>query len=64
MRKLRVGQGYSQQEIAKAIHVTSRTIMRWEMDEVEPTLGDPLRNLASFLRVTPGYLLTGDKEDE
>jgi len=64
MRKLRIGQGYSQQEIARAVHVTSRTIQRWEADEAEPYLGEPLRGLASFLRVTPGFLLTGDKEDE
>ena len=64
MRKLRIGQGYSQQEIARAIQVTPRTITRWETDEVEPTLGEPLRSLSAFLRVTPGFLLTGDKEDE
>jgi transcriptional regulator with XRE-family HTH domain len=62
MRKLRIGQGYSQQEIARAVRVNPRTVVRWEMDESEPTLGEPLRNLAAFLRVTPGFLLNGEEE--
>lgn len=62
IRRLRIEQGFSQNEMARAARVSPRTVTRWETGQSEPQLGPPLRNLAAFLRVTPGYLWTGTKE--
>lgn len=62
IRRLRVSQGYSQAELARAIGVTTRTVTRWETGQGEPQVGPPLRHLAAFLRVTPAAIWNGEEE--
>ena len=62
MKALRIRSGYSQAEVARAIGVSTRTLTNWETGKSLPPLGSGLRNLAAFLRVSPGYLVNG-KED-
>jgi transcriptional regulator with XRE-family HTH domain len=62
LRAVRIDQGWSQSEAAKAAGVTSRTYSAWENDGVVPPPGPALRGIAFLLRVRPGWLLTGQPD--
>lgn len=63
LRKLRLMQGWSQRELADETEgrISSRTIRAWEAGENLPWPGPQLRAVAWVLRVSPGYLLMGEK---
>lgn len=49
LKYLRVSKGYTQDEVGEAIHVSGRTVRRWEYGKNEPSLSD-LAAAARFLR--------------
>ena len=53
--------GYSQEDLAKILHVTRRTVSRWEQNSSKPN-GDELTRLATLMGVTEDELLS-DEDD-
>ena len=49
--------GYSQEDLARILDVTRRTVSRWEQNSSKPN-GDELKRLATLLGVTEDELLT------
>lgn len=62
LRVLREEEGLSREKAAAAVHITSRTLQRYENDEREPTASIILA-LARYFGVTTDYLL-GNSEEE
>jgi len=62
--KARTARGYSQTELAKAAGVSSQAVNQWESGETKTIKSGPLHRAASFLRVSPDWLLTGRGEME
>lgn len=61
LRTSHAGTGVSQEELAKAIHVTPNTISRWETATYKPDLDD-LEKLARFFHVSLLDLLPDDAQ--
>ena len=53
--------GYSQEDLAKILHVTRRTVSRWEQNSSKPN-GDELTRLATLMGVTEDELLSDEDE--
>ena len=56
LRVLREGEGLSREKAAAAVHITSRTLQRYENDEREPT-APTIVALADLFGVSADYLL-------
>ena len=56
LRELRMAHGVTQAQLAKALGVASRTILRWEAGEQDPNLTD-LRRLAVYFGVSVASLV-------
>lgn len=56
LRELRDFHGESQKQLAAALEVAARTILRWEAGDQDPNLTD-LRKLAAHYGVTVAYLI-------
>lgn len=61
IRKLRMGQGMRQTDLAQKLHVTPQAVSAWERDETMPAV-DKLKDLAFIFHVPIGDLL--DESDE
>ena len=61
LRKLRNEKKLKQDELAKAIQVSQRTISSWENAVVEPNL-IYLKKIANFFCVSVDYLVGNDSE--
>ena len=53
---LRKRRGLTQEEVAEALGVSTRTVMRWESHMGNPTLRD-LKNIASLFKVSIAYIV-------
>lgn len=62
IRRLRLQQGMSQQEIADTAEISVRTYREWESGRTVPFPGKNLRRISTAYRVTPSFLLNGDEE--
>lgn len=56
LRELREFHGVSQVALGEALGVTKRTVIRWEMGEHDPKLGD-LRQIAAYFGVSVAQLI-------
>lgn len=56
LRELREFHGVTRAQLAAAIEVHDRTIIRWEMHGGDPNLTD-LRRIATFFNVSVAYLI-------
>lgn len=54
--KLRKLRGMSQAQLGEALGVAKRSVIRWEMGDSDPVLGD-VRRIASYFGVTVAYLI-------
>lgn len=60
LRKLREARGLTQVDVGDLLGKASRTILRWESGEQDPSLTD-LRNIARVFNVSVAYLI-GEEE--
>ena len=56
LKNLRSDMGVSQPQLAEALGVSSRTVIRWEMGYSDPTLGD-MKKIAAYFGVSVSYLI-------
>ena len=56
LKKLREERGLSQTGLADAMGTSKRSVIRWEMGDSNPTLGD-LKSLAKLFDVSVAYLI-------
>jgi len=56
LKSLRKLKGYSQEEVAKALQVSTPNISRYECNKITPT-EEVIRNAANFFGVSADYLL-------
>lgn len=61
LAEMRVLTGLSQQQLANALGINARTILRWENGQYDPQLKD-LRKIAAYFGVSVAYLI-GESED-
>ena len=62
IRKYREKQGFSQQELADAVHVSQQTINKWENGQAFPQ-ADRLEEIAAVLRCPVSFLIYEDSDD-
>lgn len=62
LKKERLRLAVSIREAATQSEISVSTWERWEAGTQTPQHGPKFRQVASYLRVTPGYLLDGDDE--
>jgi DNA-binding transcriptional regulator YiaG len=58
IRKIRMAWGWTQNQLAEAVHSKQNVISHWENDSTQPS-GAALGSLASLFRLTPEALETG-----
>lgn len=63
LRRLRMEQGWSQQALAELLHVSPKTVSKWETGENRPDL-DTVVQLARLCHVTTDSLLLGAERGE
>lgn len=63
IQKLRKDQGWTQEELAEKIGVSSQAVSKWETDMSSPDIS-LLRDLAALLGVTVDYLLSPEETVE
>ncbi len=63
LRECREEKGMNQSELARALGVHHSIIGKYERDEVKPTI-DVVKNIASALDTTVGYLLGETKKQD
>ena len=59
LRKSRKSTGYTQENLANNLGITSVTVVEWEKGRSEPKSSDLLK-WAELTNVSPGWLLTGE----
>lgn len=57
IKKLRLGHGLSQVDLAKKLSVTKQTVSNWENNNIQPSV-DMLVKIADFFSVSTDYLLS------
>ena len=62
LREKRVAAGLSQAKLAKAVHVTARTIQNYELGYRKPANMEVVQKMADMLQTTTGYLLGGNAD--
>jgi transcriptional regulator with XRE-family HTH domain len=62
--RLRRRQGLTQEQAAKMMGISRRTIVRWEAGTTAPRMGESLQAAASVLRASPMFLLYGTEGDD
>jgi DNA-binding XRE family transcriptional regulator len=62
IRRLRLQQGLTQAEVARAAGISRRSYINWEHGDTVPYPGEGLRALATVFRVLPLFLLFGEEE--
>ena len=60
IRNLRIIHGMSQDDLAKAVGVSNRTVSTWERDARMPRMG-PIEKMVKLLNVSKPYLMLGQK---
>lgn len=63
LRKIRLDNNYTQQEIAKVFKVSKMTISAWETNKQEPNI-DYIKRLCNLFNVTADYLIGYDEYKE
>ena len=58
VRQIRLAWGWTQGQLAKAVHSKQNAISKWEKGAVQPS-GAALGSLAALFRLTPEALVTG-----
>lgn len=61
IKRFREKNNYSQEELARLLGVTRRTISRWEQNSSKPS-SDELSRIAKIIGVTEDELLSGEDE--
>ncbi len=56
IRKLRISQGISQVDLARALGVSKQSVSNWENDNIQPSI-DMLIKIAKHFSVSTDYLL-------
>ena len=56
LKKLRVAQGLTQDQLAEKLHVTRQAVSNWENDNIQPSI-EMLLRLAQLFSVSTDYLL-------
>ena len=64
LRQLRNAKGFTQKEVAKAIGVSERTYIAYELDERLPRTKEKYEKLAEFYKVSADYLFGQESEYE
>lgn len=64
LRQLRNAKGFTQKEVAKAIGVSERTYIAYELDERLPRTKEKYEKLAEFYKVSVDYLFGQESEYE
>lgn len=64
LRQLRNAKGFTQKEVAKAIGVSERTYIAYELDERLPRTKEKYEKLAEFYKVSVDYLFGQETEYE
>lgn len=59
LRWLRYQRGYSLEQVANELKVSSMTISKWERDKTSPKM-ENLEKLANFFQIPKSYFLTGE----
>ena len=62
IRESRKKMGMTQQELAEKMYIDKRTISAYEKDKIDIKVS-VLKELASILEVTAGYLIDGEMEE-
>lgn len=60
LREARETLGLNQEEVAKKIHVTKQTYLKWENNSTEPKASQ-IMNLSKTLKITPYEICSGIK---
>lgn len=60
LKNIRISEGYTQDDLAKALNVTRQTISTWETGRSEPDI-DTLASLADYLQIDVTELIYGKK---
>ncbi len=56
LKELRKEENISAKKLAEAIGVSDASIIRWENDQIEATIGN-LKKLAEYFKVSADYLI-------
>lgn len=64
IKALRLEQGATMDDIARAVGVSKPTVQRWESGEIENIRRDKIWRLAKALHTTPAYLMDWDDPDD
>ena len=62
LKKLRMGKGLTQKELADQLHVTFQTVSKWENNENEPDI-QTLRELAKLYSTSVDYLISEEEKE-
>lgn len=63
IRNLRIIHGMSQDDLAKAVGVSNRTVSTWERDARMPRMG-PIEKMVKLFNVSKPYLMLGQKDEK
>ena len=63
LRRLRLEKGWSQQALAEMLHVSPKTVSKWETGENRPDI-DTVAQLARLCCVTTDSLLLGSEDEK
>ena len=63
LRKIRKRTGITQEELAKKLNISSKTVQRWEWNERTPRM-EEIKKLCEVLHVSEAELLNGPQGDE
>ena len=61
LKTIRTQKGYTQNDVAQALHVTRQTVSSWETGRNEPDIGT-LTTLADFLQTDVAVLIYGPEK--
>lgn len=64
LKNKRIEVGLTQKQIAEMVGVSEATVSRWESGDIANMRRDRIALLASALRTTPGFVMTGREDDE
>lgn len=64
LKIIRIKRGFTLLEVAERLGKTEATIQRYESGNIKNLKSDTIEELASFLRISPAYLMGWEQEDQ